>query len=83
MFGEILFYCIFYGIPLFVLGYFFVSLFQYLHARAANKKKPYSFAENVVKARKVRFIVSAIITAIFFAVVIVFTILLYIAIANM
>ena len=83
MFFDYVLYVLFFAIPLLTIGFFLVSLFRFLSAKRANKKTPGAFGAEEIKRRKLLFIVSAVTSGVFAAVVIGIIVLLCMAIAYM
>ena len=73
----------FYGIPIGVLTFFIVSLVRFCRGRKANKLVPDTFSPEEMRARKTMLIVSSVIMGVLAAVVIGFTVLLFMAVAYM
>ena len=79
----IIYYFLFFAIPLFALGFFGVSLYRYLYAKKANRKNPDTFSAEEIKNRKLLLVVSSVIVGVLVAIVIGIVILLCMAIAYM
>lgn len=74
---------LFFGIPALALLFFGISLFRFCYAKYKNRHAPGTFSHEAIKARKIVFIVSAVIAGILAAVIIGFVILLFMAVAFM
>ncbi len=70
-------------LPAAALIFFIVSLCGYISACKANKRTPGSFSEMQIKDKKLALIISGVIIAVMLAVIIGFTVLIYLAIAYM
>ena len=81
--GYILSQILFYGIPLGVLAFFIVSLVRFCGGRKANILTPGTVPAKEMRARKIMLVVSSVIVCLLAAVVIGFTVLLYMAVAFM
>ncbi len=83
MFGNLIYDLLFFGIPIAVLGCFFVCLARFLSARSKNAKTPGSFSDEEIKTRLVLLIVSAVVAGVLAAVVVTFIVLMFVAVAFM
>ena len=81
--GYILSQILFYGIPLGALAFFVVSLVRFCGGRKANRLTPGAVPAEEMRLRKIMLVVSSVIVGLLAAVVIGFTVLLYMAVAFM
>jgi hypothetical protein len=81
--GYILSQILFYGIPLGALAFFVVSLVRFCGGRKANRLTPGAVPAEEMRVRKIMLVVSSVIVGLLAAVVIGFTVLLYMAVAFM
>ena len=81
--GYILSQIVFYGIPLGALAFFVGSLVRFCGGRKANRLTPCAVPAEEMRVRKVMLVVSSVIVGVLAAVVIGFTVLLYMAVAFM
>lgn len=82
-FSSVLPVVLFYGLPLFSVLYFIVSLKIYLSMRKKNKRKPDSVSPKEFRNAKIHMIVSAVIAGALLTVLIAFLVLLAMAVAFM
>lgn len=73
----------FYGIPVVALAFFIVSLVLYCRGAKANKLTPGAVPEGEMRLRKTVLIIASVIMGLLVAVVIGFTVLLFMAVAYM
>ena len=81
--GYILSQILFYGIPLGALAFFVVSLVRFCGGRKANRLTPGVVPAEEMRVRKIMLVVSSVIVGLLAAVVIGFTVLLFMAVAFM
>ena len=81
--GYILSQILFYGITLGALAFFVVSLVRFCGGRKANRLTPGAVPAEEMRVRKIMLVVSSVIVGLLAAVVIGFTVLLYMAVAFM
>lgn len=74
---------IYYAIPVAAVVFFVASLWAYLAARKRNKQQPGSVSEGKLKWLKWQLVIASVIMGVFVAMVIVFMLLLYMAVAFM
>ncbi|MBQ2767722.1 MAG: hypothetical protein IJF49_06560 [Clostridia bacterium] len=73
----------FYGIPAAAILFFAVSLVRYCTAKKQNKRVPNSISAEELRSRRLMLIISSVIAGLLAAVVIAFTVLLFVAVAFM
>ena len=71
------------GIPILSVIYFAVSLYDFLHAKKANKREADTYTAADMKKYRINLVASAIIMAVLLSVIISFAVMLYFAIAYM
>lgn len=74
---------LFYGLPIGALAFFGISLYRFLSAKRRNRQEPGSYGPEEMKRRKTLLIAASVIAGVLLAVVIGFTLLLFMAVAFM
>ncbi len=83
MFGILIYDILLFAIPIVMLVFFGVSLYRYLTAKKKNEATPGTFSDEEIKRRKKILTIASVIVGVLVAIVIGFTILMFMAVAYM